>query len=112
MSDSISIPLKVGFLGAGQMATALAKGWQNAGLVSAGTLRASDPYAEARNRFHQQTGAVVTADNLEVVKKLDGIVDIYLPDFKYTDGKMAAKYSNGASDYPEVAAAVIKEIAR
>lgn len=68
MSDSISIPLKVGFLGAGQMATALAKGWQNAGLVSAGTLRASDPYPEARNRFHQQTGAVVTADNLEVVK--------------------------------------------
>jgi len=51
-------------------------------------------------------------DDLEVVKKLDGVVDIYLPDFKYMDGKNAAKYSNGASDYPEVAAAVIKEMHR
>ncbi|UCF67232.1 MAG: radical SAM protein [Acidobacteriota bacterium] len=51
-------------------------------------------------------------DNLEVVKLLDGIVDIYLPDFKYQDGKLAAKYSNRAADYPEVAAAVIKEMHR
>ena len=51
-------------------------------------------------------------DNLEVVKMLDGIVDIYLPDFKYLDGKMAARYSSDASDYPEVAAAVIHEMHR
>ncbi len=51
-------------------------------------------------------------DNLEVIKMLDGVVDIYLPDFKYQDGKMAAKYSRGASDYPEVAAQVIKEMHR
>jgi len=51
-------------------------------------------------------------DSLEVVRKLDGIVDIYLPDFKYQDGELAAKYSSGASDYPEVAAAVIKEMHR
>jgi putative pyruvate formate lyase activating enzyme len=51
-------------------------------------------------------------DNLEVVKKLEGIVDIYLPDYKYMDGKLAAKYSSGASEYPEVAAAVIKEMHR
>jgi putative pyruvate formate lyase activating enzyme len=51
-------------------------------------------------------------DDLEMVKKLDGIVDIYLPDYKYMDGKNAAKYSSGASDYPEVAAAVIKEMHR
>lgn len=51
-------------------------------------------------------------DNLEVVKKLDGIVDIYLPDFKYQDEALAAKYSSGAFDYPEVAAAVIKEMHR
>ncbi len=51
-------------------------------------------------------------DDLEVVKRLDGVVDIYMPDFKYMDGKNAARYSSGASDYPEVAAAVIKEMNR
>ncbi len=51
-------------------------------------------------------------ESLEVVKLLDGIVDIYLPDFKYMDGEMAAKYSSGARDYPEVAAAAIKEMHR
>jgi len=51
-------------------------------------------------------------DNLEVIKMLDGIVDIYLPDFKYQDGKLAAKYSSDASDYPQVAAAVIREMHR
>ena len=51
-------------------------------------------------------------DNLEVIRKLDGIVDLYLPDFKYQDGAMAAKYSSGAEDYPEVAAAVIQEMHR
>jgi len=51
-------------------------------------------------------------DDLEVVRMLDGIVDIYLPDFKYQDGALAAKYSSDATDYPEVAAAVIKEMHR
>jgi putative pyruvate formate lyase activating enzyme len=51
-------------------------------------------------------------DDLEVVKLLDGVVDVYLPDFKYQDGAMAGKYSSGASDYPKVAAAVIKEMHR
>jgi len=51
-------------------------------------------------------------DNPEVIKQLDGIVDIYLPDFKYQDGKLAATYSSGVSDYPEVAAAVIREMHR
>jgi putative pyruvate formate lyase activating enzyme len=51
-------------------------------------------------------------DNVEVIKLLDGIVDIYLPDFKYQDGELAAKYSSDASDYPEVAAAVIQEMHR
>lgn len=51
-------------------------------------------------------------DGLEAIQLLDGIVDIYLPDFKYTDGAMAEKYSFGARDYPEVAAAAIKEMYR
>ncbi len=51
-------------------------------------------------------------DNLEVIKMLDGVVDIYRPDFKYQDGKLAEFYSSDASDYPEVAAAVIREMHR
>ena len=51
-------------------------------------------------------------ESLEVIKLLDGIVDIYLPDFKYTGGAMAEKYSYGARDYPEVAAAAIEEMHR
>jgi putative pyruvate formate lyase activating enzyme len=49
---------------------------------------------------------------VEIIKLLDGIVDIYMPDFKYMDGAMAAKYSSGASDYPERAAAAIEEMHR
>ena len=51
-------------------------------------------------------------ESLDAVRLLDGIVDIYLPDFKYMDGAMAAKYSSGASDYPEAAAAAIEEMHR
>ncbi len=61
----------MGFLGAGQMATALAKGWIAAGLLSAEKCRASDPAAEARNRFQQETGAIASADNRSVVQVAD-----------------------------------------
>jgi putative pyruvate formate lyase activating enzyme len=49
---------------------------------------------------------------VEILKLLDGIVDIYLPDFKYSDGAMSEKYSAGARDYPEVAAAAHIEMHR
>ena len=49
---------------------------------------------------------------VEIIRLLDGIVDIYLPDFKYMDGAAAEKYSSGAKDYPEVAAASIAEMHR
>ncbi len=51
-------------------------------------------------------------ERLEIVKLLDGIVDIYLPDFKYTVPKKAAQYSSGASDYPEVVKKAIAEMHR
>ncbi len=49
---------------------------------------------------------------VEIIRLLEGIVDIYLPDYKYTDGAMAAKYSTDAKDYPQVAAAAIEEMHR
>lgn len=47
-----------------------------------------------------------------ILEKLDGIVDIYLPDFKYWDGKMAAKHLAGAETYPEVTKAALLEMHR
>ncbi len=41
-------------------------------------------------------------ERLDILKRLDGIVDIYLPDFKYADGRMAATYSAGAESYPDL----------
>ena len=51
-------------------------------------------------------------ERVEILKKLDGIVDIYLPDFKYSDGKMAAKYSSAAETYPEITKAALLEMHR
>ena len=50
-------------------------------------------------------------ENVEQLKRLEGIVDIYLPDFKYIDPQTAQKYSH-APDYPEVAKAAIAEMVR
>ena len=47
----------------------------------------------------------------ETIAKLDGLVDIYLPDMKYADNRLAAALS-GAPDYFQIAAAAIKEMAR
>ncbi|MBT4483941.1 MAG: radical SAM protein [Candidatus Latescibacteria bacterium] len=51
-------------------------------------------------------------ERLEIVKMLDGIVDIYLPDFKYSSGEMAAKYSSNAESYPEVTQSALLEMNR
>ncbi len=51
-------------------------------------------------------------ERLEILEKLDGIVDIYLPDFKYGDGKMAAKYSSGAGTYTETTKRALLEMNR
>ncbi|MEW6116127.1 MAG: radical SAM protein [Nitrospirota bacterium] len=48
---------------------------------------------------------------LESLSILDGIIDIYMPDFKYADPAAALKYSK-AKDYPQVAKAAIKEMHR
>ena len=50
-------------------------------------------------------------DSIEVIRLLDGIVDIYMPDFKYLSPSMALEYSN-AEDYPDVITEVVKEMHR
>jgi putative pyruvate formate lyase activating enzyme len=49
-------------------------------------------------------------ERLEILKVLDGIVDIYLPDIKYWDSEMSAKYSSGADNYPELTKDAILEM--
>ena len=49
-------------------------------------------------------------ERLEMLKILDGIIDIYKPDMKYMDADQAAKYSAGASDYPEVTKKAVIEM--
>ncbi|MBE6662169.1 MAG: 4Fe-4S cluster-binding domain-containing protein [Ruminococcaceae bacterium] len=50
-------------------------------------------------------------ESVEVLQALDGLVDIYLPDFKYHASSLAEKYSH-APDYPEIATAAIIEMFR
>ena len=50
-------------------------------------------------------------ENVTELKLLEGIVDVYLPDFKYMDPEIAAKYSH-ADDYPDVAKAAVAEMVR
>jgi putative pyruvate formate lyase activating enzyme len=51
-------------------------------------------------------------ERLEILKLFDGVVDIYLPDFKYWDGELSAKYSSGAASYPEITKKAILEMHR
>ncbi len=46
---------------------------------------------------------------IETLKKLDGLIDIYIPDLKYVDNTLAKKYSK-APDYFETATKAIKEM--
>ncbi len=50
-------------------------------------------------------------DSVESLRKLDGLVQIYMPDLKYMNPALAARYS-AAPDYPETAAAAINEMFR
>lgn len=50
-------------------------------------------------------------EKVDTLKHLEGIVDVYLPDFKYYSSELAARYSR-AADYPEVAKAAIAEMVR
>ena len=65
---------RVGFLGAGKMATALARGWLTAGLVAADRVLASDPVAQARASFTRVTGMRATEDNRQVVAGSDLLI--------------------------------------
>lgn len=64
----MSSALKLGFLGAGKMASALAKGFIHAGLATAESILAADPFEAARHAIAKDSGIKTATSNLEVVK--------------------------------------------
>jgi pyrroline-5-carboxylate reductase len=73
--------LTLGFLGAGKMATALARGIIRAGVVTAKQVLAADPSPGARTAFKKATGANATANNLEVVEFASTLLLAVKPDY-------------------------------
>jgi putative pyruvate formate lyase activating enzyme len=48
-------------------------------------------------------------DKLETIRSLSGLIDVYLPDYKYVTNTISSEYSD-VSDYPEIALKAIKEM--
>ena len=67
MSGERAFPLAVGFLGAGQMATALASAWAKAGLLDVPRSLAADPFPDARAKFRAATGVTAGESNRAVL---------------------------------------------
>ncbi|MGA2244539.1 MAG: pyrroline-5-carboxylate reductase [Verrucomicrobiota bacterium] len=72
--------LKIGFLGAGKMANALARGFLNAALVKKNQLFAADPVAAAREHFAAETGGKAYAANLAAAQAANVLVLATKPD--------------------------------
>lgn len=70
MSNDLS-KLCIGFLGAGQMATALARGFIAANILRADQIVASDANPAAAEKFQQATSATVLSSNTEVAARSD-----------------------------------------
>lgn len=50
-------------------------------------------------------------ESVDTIRRLDGLVDVYLPDFKYMSAELSAKYSH-AADYSKAAKAAVAEMVR
>ena len=72
--------MKIGFIGGGKMAVALAKGFIKAGLVQVADVIASDPAETAGQYFQKETGGRTTAYNPDVLNFADVIVLAVKPD--------------------------------
>ena len=72
--------LNIGFLGAGKMATALARGFVNAEIVFPREIIASDPFDTARKTFAAEIGAKTSAANANVAKFANVLILATKPD--------------------------------
>ena len=91
------------------------KGANNINLVTAGHFVPQVIKALERAKAQGMNLPVVyntsSYENVDTIKKLEGFVDIYLPDFKYMSETLSEKYSH-ALDYSKVAKAAIEEMVR
>lgn len=91
------------------------KGANNINLVTPGQYIPDIVWAvsDARSRGMELPIVYNTSgyENETELKLLEGIVDVYLPDFKYMDSALSAKYSR-AKDYPSVAKQALSEMVR
>ena len=76
----------------------------------------ADQIADALTSVRQQLSIPVIYncggyERVQTLRRLAGLVDIYLPDFKYCSAALASEYS-AAPDYSEVAAAALAEMLR
>ena len=62
---------KIGFVGAGQMAAALAQGFVRAELTGGERLLAADPVAQSAQRFAELTGGTIAGGNADLVERAD-----------------------------------------
>jgi pyrroline-5-carboxylate reductase len=76
----MSSAMKLGFLGAGKMATALARGFIQAGLATTDGILASDPYEAARVATGKEAGIKTSSANPEVLKFANVLVLAVKPD--------------------------------
>jgi len=99
--------LRIGFLGAGKMASALAKGIVNAGIAAPGDIIASDVTEAARKTFASEVGCRVAGWNIEVVEHADVLIVAVKPDQvagvlseiagKITDGHVIVSIAAGVT---------------
>ena len=90
------------------------KGAHNINLVTATHFadRVAEALSDVKSRLHIPVVYNSSGyERVETLRMLDGLVDVYLPDFKYASHKLAARYSS-APDYPAVAEAAIIEMHR
>lgn len=89
------------------------QGANNINLVTAGHFLPQVALALENARAHGLKIPVVYNssgyEKADTLKILEGLVDIYLPDFKYMDPELAGKYSH-APDYPQIAKDALKEM--
>lgn len=70
----MTIGKRIGFIGTGKMATALARGLSSAGVATAETMIGSDPLPEARERFTAETGVPAGPSNADVLDRAEVVV--------------------------------------
>lgn len=90
----------------------IAQGAENINLVN--PTHYADRLATILSKWHSPVPVVYNSSGYESVatlRKLEGLVDIYLPDFKYIRPDKAQRYS-GAADYPDVVKGALAEMRR